>query len=202
MSVKQFKKAGVTDHGKLGGLTDDDHTQYVLHTDVDDTPVNGVTDDPVSSNWAYDHAADTDAHHEAAPTTHRTRAYPASDQDIPSGSWTKVVLGSESYDPGSHFADSKYTVAKEGIYLITAIVCFNENLSDTKAVWSGIYKNGALYQFTSLNLGAAGKPSVSLTLIEELEVDDYIELYIQHNNGTNREIDATYTFLAIQLIGE
>lgn len=30
--------------------------------DVDDTPVNGVTTAPVSSNWAYDHAALTEAH--------------------------------------------------------------------------------------------------------------------------------------------
>lgn len=30
--------------------------------DVDDTPVNGVTTAPVSSNWAYDHAALTTAH--------------------------------------------------------------------------------------------------------------------------------------------
>jgi hypothetical protein len=31
--------------------------------DVDDTPVNGVTATPISSNWAYDHDADVDAHH-------------------------------------------------------------------------------------------------------------------------------------------
>jgi hypothetical protein len=30
--------------------------------DVDDTPVNGVTDAPVSSNWAFDHAANLNAH--------------------------------------------------------------------------------------------------------------------------------------------
>ena len=30
--------------------------------DVDDTPVNGATTDPVSSNWAYDHENDTSAH--------------------------------------------------------------------------------------------------------------------------------------------
>ena len=30
--------------------------------DVDDTPVDGVTTAPVSSNWAYDHAAATQAH--------------------------------------------------------------------------------------------------------------------------------------------
>jgi hypothetical protein len=30
---------------------------------VQDTPVNGVTDQPISSNWAYDHKADPSAHH-------------------------------------------------------------------------------------------------------------------------------------------
>ena len=30
--------------------------------DVDDTPVNGATTDPISSNWAYDHKADKAAH--------------------------------------------------------------------------------------------------------------------------------------------
>lgn len=34
----------------------------LLPTDVDDTPVDGVTTAPVSSNWAYDHAALTTAH--------------------------------------------------------------------------------------------------------------------------------------------
>lgn len=33
------------------------------NVDVDDTPVNGETTTPVSSNWAFDHDADTDAHH-------------------------------------------------------------------------------------------------------------------------------------------
>ena len=30
--------------------------------DVDDTPVDGVTAAPISSNWAYDHAASATAH--------------------------------------------------------------------------------------------------------------------------------------------
>ena len=35
--------------------------------DVDDTPVNGSTTAPISSNWAYDHAASATAH--AAPAS-------------------------------------------------------------------------------------------------------------------------------------
>lgn len=31
-------------------------------SDVDDTPVNGATTDPISSNWAFDHEADTSTH--------------------------------------------------------------------------------------------------------------------------------------------
>ena len=48
---------GQLDHGLAmvsASLDDNDHTQYVLHTEVDDVPVDGVTTDPISSNWAYD----------------------------------------------------------------------------------------------------------------------------------------------------
>ena len=34
----------------------------VLQSDVDDVPVNGVTNYPISSNWAYDHVAAADPH--------------------------------------------------------------------------------------------------------------------------------------------
>ena len=39
-----------------------DTGDYLVHNDVDDTPVNGAVDVPVSSNWAFDHAASTQAH--------------------------------------------------------------------------------------------------------------------------------------------
>lgn len=38
-------------------------SRYVEHNEVDDTPVDGATTVPVSSNWAYDHAANAAAHH-------------------------------------------------------------------------------------------------------------------------------------------
>lgn len=43
--------------------------QYIHTDDVDDTPANGATTDPISSNWAYDHENDVDAHGEVVITT-------------------------------------------------------------------------------------------------------------------------------------
>ena len=37
-------------------------TEKLAISDIDDVPVNNVTNAPISSNWAYDHAADTTAH--------------------------------------------------------------------------------------------------------------------------------------------
>jgi hypothetical protein len=60
-------QAVVADHGTMTGLGDDDHPQYLLVADIDDAPVNGETTAPISSNWAFDHDADADAHHNEEP---------------------------------------------------------------------------------------------------------------------------------------
>lgn len=54
--------ASAVDHGDLTGLADNDHPQYLLVADIDDTPVNGETSAPISSNWAFDHEAAADPH--------------------------------------------------------------------------------------------------------------------------------------------
>jgi len=50
------------DHGGMSGLSDNDHPQYLLVVDIDDTPVNGEIAQPISSNWAFDHVAAADPH--------------------------------------------------------------------------------------------------------------------------------------------
>jgi hypothetical protein len=83
------------------------HANVLETTDVDDTPVNGVTDAPVSSNWAYDHAnthAPTDADNTASNET--SHADVLVDGDIGTGAGT-VCAGddsrlSDSRTPTSH----------------------------------------------------------------------------------------------------
>ena len=64
------------DHGYLLGLTDNDHPQYLLVADIDDTPVDSETAQPISSNWAFDHVAAADPHTgyrlESADHSHQT----------------------------------------------------------------------------------------------------------------------------------
>ena len=38
------------------------HSQYLAIADIDDTPVDGVVNAPISSNWAFDHVAAADPH--------------------------------------------------------------------------------------------------------------------------------------------
>ena len=55
------------DHTHSGVYEPADST-ILKEADVDDTPVNGATVAPVSSNWAYDHKADANAHHAESHT--------------------------------------------------------------------------------------------------------------------------------------
>jgi hypothetical protein len=56
-------EAGIADasHNHSGVYEPVDGT-ILRQVDVDDTPVNGVTSAPVSSNWAYDHENGSDPH--------------------------------------------------------------------------------------------------------------------------------------------
>ena len=44
---------GTIDHGALTGRGDDDHSQYLLVANIDDTPVDAQTAEPISSNWDF-----------------------------------------------------------------------------------------------------------------------------------------------------
>jgi len=46
-----------------GNITQFSYSYADLSLPIDNTPANGVTTEPISSNWAYDHAASASAHH-------------------------------------------------------------------------------------------------------------------------------------------
>jgi hypothetical protein len=86
VSIYSLRAAVTTNHADLSGLTTgDDHTQYLLEANIDDVPVDGVTDAPISSNWAYDHTTAADPHTgyrlESADHTHATTGAQAGQLD-------------------------------------------------------------------------------------------------------------------------
>ncbi len=87
-------------------------TQYsnvLLHSHVDDIPVDGVTADPVSSNWAFDHDANLDDHHtkytdsEARTATVSDTAYGAGWNGVTTYAASKNAIYDELTD---HYAGS------------------------------------------------------------------------------------------------
>lgn len=145
------------------------------------------------------HAADVDAHHEAQPTNHKARAYPSADQTIPKEEDTTITLDTEDYDPGSHFASNKYTVAKAGVYQIIGEFGI-AGLTDGKLLRIGIYINGTRKATTYLITGGTANPVFQVAALLNLAFDDYIELKAYHDNASNIDSSAANTSLAVHLL--
>jgi hypothetical protein len=64
---------------------------FLSKTDVDDTPVDGETDVPVSSNWAYDHENGTDPHTQYLRNN--------TDDSTPGNLTANSFKSSQAYDP-------------------------------------------------------------------------------------------------------
>jgi hypothetical protein len=105
--------------------------------DVDDTPVNGVTTVPVSSNWAYDHAALT--------TAHGISTFGASlidDADVGTAR-TTLGLGTAATTASTDYATASHN--HSGVYVAVG--------ADAADLTSGIATDG--YVLTADGLGGA-----------------------------------------------
>jgi hypothetical protein len=94
---------GVTDHGMLSGLTDDDHTLYALADGsrgafaptTHSHPISGVT----GLETALDGKSDTSHTHTWASVTAKPATYPASAH---THTWTEVTAKPTTFPPDSH----------------------------------------------------------------------------------------------------
>ena len=123
----------------------------------------------------------------------------SSNQSIPNNSATKVTFDSEVFDTDNAFASNKFTVptGKGGKYFLNyGLNC--SGLDDTESIQAYIYKNGS-----NANFGFAGQFSpasnqeikFTASTILDLSASDYIELYVQHFEGSSMDLNATNTFL-------
>lgn len=125
----------------------------------------------------------------------RIRAYKSAAQTITKNTYEKVELDAETYDNLGEFASYKFTATVAGYYLVIGQV---QMVMDDDAPLQVYIKKNGVYQGGVLVSGN-GQQSASVSDILSLAVDDYVELWIYHNNAVNTAIGVgtTATFMCV-----
>jgi hypothetical protein len=134
----------------------------------------------------------------------KSRAYKgAPDQSLTAATETKVQLNAISYDYYGWFdvsANFRYTIYSsraEGQYLITAAVTFTATASNSK-VYIFITKNGTRVAVSQGNIiGGGGDVTITLSDIQELSHNDYVDLWAYSQQATTIKASNTGTYMAI-----
>jgi len=109
----------------------------------------------------------------------------ASAQTFSASTWTKVTLGTETFDTNNNFASSRFTPTVAGYYQISAGMEAN-GLGSGSYTGFAIYKNGSFNQsLVGLQTGANGTIiSYNAALLYLNGSTDYIELYVYGGGGS------------------
>lgn len=133
--------------------------------------------------------AEDEGNHDVAVHARQT----ADQTGIVTSTNTVVVFPQEDKDTNGYFdgATGKFlptSTTHKGTYRITTHVAIG-SLADGKSIWVGIRKNGTTIRWIGLVAGgAATTVGVGGALDVYLDgVDDYVEIIIWHNHGSNRD---------------
>jgi len=120
-----------------------------------------------------------------AANTPAFAAYASGDQTLTDNTWTKVPIDTEDFDTDSAFDFStnyRWTPAVAGKYFIYGQTQPNQRL--TAFQWEGggitVYKNAAYIgpeQFVDFRTEGADSGTLSVSVVVDLDADDYVELY-------------------------
>ena len=123
-------------------------------------------------------------------------------QQVPNATYTKIEFDTEVFDPQSTFDTSNYrfTPAVAGYYFICAKI---RSASDNDFGYFGcnIYKNGS--EISSANNAHFHFDSVSTSIIDLADDNDYYEVFTYHNEGGGMNYSngtAAMQFFAYKLI--
>lgn len=206
-ATTQAAQPNITSLGTLTGLTMGGNITlgaYYIGRDADNT-LSFATDNQIdlktngTTTMTIDNAGIiTKALQPAA------RAYPSSDQWASTSAWTQVLLGTESFDVNADFstASSTFEAPVAGKYQVNAqIGIMGVQVLDAKRYGCGIYVNGALYNAGWNHSGVASELlTVNYSDLMNLSASDDVDLYIYHTEGNDTQIDATYTFMSVNLV--
>ena len=133
---------------------------------------------------------------------------PNADQTISTASFTKMSFQTENFDTDNAFDNStnyRFTVptGKAGKYFFNATFLIRSN--DNKMYISYFYKNGSRVDNSigkEVTGGGASSAGATSSLIVNLAEGDYMEYYVYHSSGSNKDTYQNYSYFAGYRIGD
>lgn len=137
------------------------------------------------------------------------RAYANTNQAIPTATWTKVTLDTETFDTNTNFDSAtnyRFTPTIAGYYQVNAGLTVTFSVGDvTTDYLIAIYKNGTVYsQIEQHNAVASVDNAISISDVVQCDGStDYIELYVYQAAGADRNLNggSNQTWMSGGLIG-
>lgn len=116
---------------------------------------------------------------------------------IGSGTYTKITFGTELFDIGSLFSNSRWTPPAGSVHVKGIAVLYQGLTSGTVAVLS-IHKNGSEYKTASSIVGtpASGYAGLTVDIVDRANGTDYYELFASGTTASTFSVNgaATQTF--------
>ena len=111
----------------------------------------------------------------------------ANQTGIGNATFTKVTFDTEDFDINGDFASNKFTAPVDGRYYVMAHLQMID-LGDTKDLLAAIYKNGSIWFQSDEKSASSNQQSIEINDVMNLSATDYIEIYVKHAHGSNRNL--------------
>lgn len=112
-------------------------------------------------------------------------------QTISNTTWTAVTWATEDFDTDGYHSTSTNTsritipAGKAGKYLVNAFVTWDPNTTNSRYI--AIYKNGTSFKNFSWKAQDI-YPAIQANVVINLAENDYIQVYVYQDSGSNRDI--------------
>ena len=187
---------GVTDHGDLTGLDDDDHTQYIKHS------LATAANDFLVASGSGAFAKQTLTQVKTTLILPKFMAVMPSTQSINSAEWTKLNFTEETYDIGSCFdtTNKRWVPGVIGKAFIS-IGCYSGALIDQKYMIMAVRKNGATWKQNVWRNSATNDGGGYINCDVDIDnVTDYFEAFFYHDTGAAITISSAHNWFCGHLL--